>query len=316
MKEWIYFRNPFLNAVKRNYKKGIHISTFTDARLKAKGDDAFYSPLYALYHPVHESFLEAYNAWRSQNGVQKGATLTLDQLLKALSPAKINAWDLAVMNVYAKGSSDYLTIFPLGHKPFQTGDKLQRVNAVKQLIAALRGRAPLATTLGDVTAFYDQLLAASTAQQGEKGNTNSTSDQVMQTMTAAMTTMFCILGTCLQTYPEDPSVCEVIFDMESLRDHKQLIYSGKLDPEENHNILEHTFVATDKAKLGNTGTTVIHYYLASAVAAPVNGSPVIPVNPQENKEISATELGDLNNRFLHVLNTSSNAEGRFKLELE
>jgi len=48
----------------------------------------------------------------------------------------------------------------------------------------------------------------------------------------------------------------------------------------------------------------------------LNGSPVIAVNPDERKTISASELGDLSNRFLHVINTSTNAEGHFKLELE
>ena len=141
-----------------------------NARLQAKGDDAFYHPLYAMYHPLHVNFLDAYNTWKFQGGVQKGATLTFDQLLQLLSPSKINAWDLAVMNVYAKGSPGHLIIFPQGHKPFQTGVKKQRINAVKQLITALTGKVPLATTLDDVTAFYNQLLDASNAQQGEMGN--------------------------------------------------------------------------------------------------------------------------------------------------
>ena len=157
MKQWSYFQNPFLNAVKRNYKQAIHVSTFTDSRLQAKQTDEFYGPLHVQYHPYHVNFVNAYNAWKSQGGVQKGATLSVDQLLKLLSPTKINAWDLAVMNVYAKGSPEYLAIFPQGHKPFQTGQKDQRINAVQQLVTALTGKAPLAATLADVNTFYDQL---------------------------------------------------------------------------------------------------------------------------------------------------------------
>jgi len=102
MRNWSYFENPFINSVRGNFKKGLHISTFTDSRLQAKGDDAFYAPLYELYHPLHENFFNIYNIWKSQGGVQKGATLSLDQLLQLLSPSKINAWDFAVMNVYTK----------------------------------------------------------------------------------------------------------------------------------------------------------------------------------------------------------------------
>jgi len=316
MREWIYFQNPFINATVRNFKKGLRLSTFTDSRLQAKGDDAFYGPLYAMYHPLHVNFLDAYNVWKSQSGVQKGATLTFDQLLQLLSPSKINAWDLAVMNVYAKGSPEYVTIFPQGHKPFQRGEKQQRVNAVKQLKTALTGKVPLASTLDDITAFYNQLLDAATAQQGQMGNTGSTSDVVMTAMTTALTAMYSMLGKCLAEFPADPTVCEYIFDLESIRNHEQLIYTGTLDPSENHNVLEHAFVSTDQPTLGNTGTTVIQYFLAATPNAPLNGSPVIAVNPDERKTISASELGDLSNRFLHVINTSTNAEGHFKLELE
>jgi hypothetical protein len=316
MKQWSYFQNPFLNAVKRNYKQALHISTFTDARLQAKGDDAFYQSLYNMYHPLHVNFLDAYNIWKLQGGVQKGATLTLDQLLKLLSPAKINAWDLAVMNVYAKGSPEYVTIFPQGHKPFQTGQKDQRINAVKQLKTALTGKVELATTLDDITAFYNQLLNASNAQQGEMGNKGSLSDLVMEAMTTALTAMYSILGKCMAEFPADPSVCEYIFDLATIRDHEQLVYTGRLDPQENHNVLEHTFVSTDQPTLGNTGSTVIQYFLAATANAPLNGSPVIAVNPDERKTILASELGNLSNRFLHVINTSTNAEGHFKLELE
>ena len=316
MRNWSYFENPFINSVRGNFKKGLHISTFTDSRLQAKGDDAFYAPLYALYHPLHENFFNIYNTWKSQGGVQKGATLSLDQLLQLLSPSKINAWDLAVMNVYAKGTPEYVTIFPQGHKPFQTGEKQSRVNAVKQLITALTGKLPLASTLDDVTTFYNQLLNTATAQQGEMGNTGALSDQVQADMSTALTAMFRILGKCIDAFPEDPSVCATIFDLETIRNHEQLVYKGTLDPLENHNILEHTFVSTDKAILGNEGTTIIHYYLASTANAPLNGSPVVEVNPDESREIDATIFGNLDNRFLHVINTSTNATGRFKLTLQ
>src|SRR4051812_5363744 len=98
------------------------------------------------------------------------------------------------MNVYAKGTPEYVTIFPQGHKPFQTGQKEPRINAVRQLVTALTGKVPLASTLTDVTTFYNQLLNAANAQQGEMGNKGSLSDVVMTEMTTALTAMYSILG--------------------------------------------------------------------------------------------------------------------------
>jgi hypothetical protein len=48
----------------------------------------------------------------------------------------------------------------------------------------------------------------------------------------------------------------------------------------------------------------------------IKRSPIIAVNPDECKTISAFEFGDLSNHFLHVINISPNADGNFKLELE
>jgi hypothetical protein len=114
--------------------------------------------------PLHKALANAYNIWKSMGGTQKGATLTVQQLLKLLSPGKINAWELAVQGVYAKGTPQFVSIFPRRHKSFQIGETGQRIEAVNQLGIALNGIAPLATTLTDVQNFYAQLSDARSGQ--------------------------------------------------------------------------------------------------------------------------------------------------------
>ena len=149
-----------MNVAGSNFKKALALSNYTDAQLLAQQADPFYGALYNTYDPLDKALTNAYNTWKSMGGFQKGATLSVGQLLQLLTPGKINAWEYAVMGVYAKGTPEFVAIFPQGHKPFQNGEINQRIQAVSQLATALTGIAPLATTLTDVQNFYTQLTAA------------------------------------------------------------------------------------------------------------------------------------------------------------
>ena len=132
----------------------------------AKIGDPFYAELYAAYNPLHLALVAAYNIWKAQGGTQKGSTVTLDDFLLLLSPGKSGLWNRAVQLLYPVGSSIYTAIFPKKMKVFNTGTKLERINAVAALEISLTGKAGLAATLADVTAFSASLSTAETAQTG------------------------------------------------------------------------------------------------------------------------------------------------------
>ena len=310
------FQNPFLKTVKKSCRKAVAMSTFTDARLEARQAESFFAAQYAFYHPFHMALLEAYTNWKSQSGVLKGATLSVSQLLKLMRNEKISAWELAVMNVYPKGDSDYLTIFPQRRKPFQRGAKQLRINAVKQLAISLAGREALAATLADVQEFYTQLLEASTSQQGHKGNTSAESREVSTVAADAMEAMFKILGACIQQFGKNVAVAAPLFDVASMGRHRQTLYIGKLKGGENHFVLEHGFYADDELTVSSKGKTKLGYFLAANAHAALNGHTVIMVDEDESKTISASAFGDLSLRFLHVVNTSPDAEGHFRLQIK
>src|SRR5262249_22790981 len=157
------------------------------------------------------------------------------------------------------------------------------------------GKTKLAATLSDVKTFYNQLVIAGTEKQGQLGNT---SDEVAAALAVAMEALYGILGACLQHYAGNPEIID-IFDLATIRNHEQLVYTGILQPKENESILEHTFVADDQLTLSSSGSTILNYYLAANTNAPLNGGAIITVNSQDSKTIRASELGDLSNRYLH-----------------
>ncbi len=312
-KTWSYFLNPFISAA-ASFKKALKISTYTDAQLQARSGDPFYAPLYKMYDPLHQALVDAYNNWKTQGGTQKGTTLTFDQLLTLLSPSKIGAWDYAVMGVYAKGTPGYISIFPQGHKPFQTGDKDQRVNAVQQLAKALAGTPALSTTMDDVNDFYKQLITARSAQQGNIGNTGSESDEVRDAVTAAMTGLYSVLGSCITQFADDPTQAEPIFDLETIRNHDQLVFTGGVKALETENIMEHTFASTDEIKLSATGTA-LGFYLSKFKDDAPGKYTVITELAGTNQTVKPADFGDGTNTFLHVINNDAATEGHYKVEL-
>src|SRR2546423_1590848 len=116
MKTWIFFQNPFMHAARGNFKRAVKISTFTDSALAARQADAFYGPLYLIYHPLHLALLDLYATWFAQGNAQEGATLGVGQLLKLLNSGKVNDWIKQVANVYNEGTTAFMAIFPDGHR--------------------------------------------------------------------------------------------------------------------------------------------------------------------------------------------------------
>src|SRR6185436_6309329 len=122
----------------------------------------------------------------------------------------------------------------------------ERVNAVNTLSGALTGQVPMAGVKGDVDTFYGQVNTARIAQEGNISDTGSDSDAVEAAVVAAMTAMYSILGSCISEFPSNPESIEPIFDLETIRDHQQAVFTGHLAGDEQENILEHTFAADDK----------------------------------------------------------------------
>jgi len=130
---WIHLINPFLIAGMSSFKKAVKISTYTYSVLATKQSDTFFGPIYTAYSPFHLALVKKYNDWKAHTGVQKGQTLNVNQLLNMLCPTKVNLWEYSIIGQYPKKSTNYVTLFPNGHKSFQKGDKLSRISAETQL---------------------------------------------------------------------------------------------------------------------------------------------------------------------------------------
>jgi len=313
---WIYLQNPYLTCTKKNYKKAVKISTYTDAQLLAKSADPFFAALYADYHPLHLLLVAAYNVWKAQGGTQKGSTVSVKELFAKLSPGKIGLWDRAVQVLFDAGSAIYIAIFPKGHKPFQKGAKLERINAVAQLEIALTGVAGLETTLADVTDFSGKLATANTEQSGNVGNTNTASDNVETARVNAMGMLYQILGKCMALYWAKPTLVTVLFDLNSIRNTLQTIFTGGLKKGVFETIAQRTLAIDDTIDATNDGLSLLGFYLAENPGDGPDGYTVIQVLSTKTYTIKVSQfINDTANNFLSVINLSDTLAGHFSVNV-
>ena len=313
---WLYLQNPFVNCTKRNYKKSVKISTYTDAQLLAKSGDAFFAALYADYHPLHLLLVAAYNVWKTQGGTQKGSTVSLKDLFKKLSPGKIGIWDRAVQVFFEAGSALYLAIFPKGHRNFQKGTKLERINAGAQLELALTGVFGLETTLADVTSFSDKLVTANTSQSGNVGRTNSTSDEVVTERLNAMGMLYQILGQCMSRFWATPKVITVLFDLNTIRNTLQTIFTGGVKKSAFATINQRTYELSDTIDATNDGVSLLGFYLAENPGDGPMEYTVIPVISTKTDTLKISQfINNTTNNFLSVINLSDTLAGHFSVNV-
>ncbi len=146
------------------------------------------------------------------------------------------------------------------------------------------------------------------------GNTGNNSESLSAAAQAAMSGLFSILGACIANFPNKPDQADFLFDMETIRHHDQLVFTGALNGGETHLVLKHTFAAADDITLTNSGATGLNFYLSSSGNdLPEKGG--ITVKAGDDDSITAADLGDVSNTYLYVVNNDALAEGQFKVAL-
>jgi hypothetical protein len=312
---WIYIQNPFATATQANYRLAVTVSTYTDAALNAARADAAILALYTPYHTLHQALVSAYDTWLAQANSQQGNTLNLTQLLDQ-STAKINDWDLAIQNVYRRGTPQYKAILPNGHAPFQQGSQTSRMAAFKALGINLAGIAALATTKTAVDAYYTLLDTANTTQKGSKTTTNSYSTAVEAARLAACDGLYVVLGGLMQKFYADTSRIGDFMDLENIRSGEQTDFTGHTLGSQTSKIAKRTLADNQAIRLINLGNVKVQFYLATNPKDAI-GSQFVMVNPYEDVSIIASELGDvIGQHYLMIRNMEANVTAQWEVVIQ
>jgi hypothetical protein len=316
---WHYLINQMLSVTTNNYKKSYKISLFHDTRLKDMLDahpaDVDYQQAYDDYHPLHITLFGAYEDWKGKGGVQKGETLTLNQLLTLL-PARINKIDAKIQAFHDKGSPRWIQLFPRDHLPFYTGSQANRIAALKALSVAIGSETNLAPAKTDVDNLYDEMLTAKANQNMAMGHVDAASNIVEKARVAAMNCQYANLGLFMHKFPTDPNSISYFFDVETITNPEQTIWKGLLDPLENHPTLIRTFEAGDMMRLKANGKGNISAFLASTPGGIDSTEIIVTAGHELIFDVADFHVTDYStHRYLTIINKSSEFETRFLVEL-
>lgn len=254
---WQYSINQLLNGTKGNYRKALRLSNYHDAMLRKRMDDDPADPdwvtLYDRYHPIHTGYVAVYNTWLAAEGHSEGQTLNVSQLLKLLIQ-KVNNWDAQVQTVpgFEKGTPAHRTVFPDSHRPFYSGGRSMRIQAVETLAQAMLVHSALNAVRAQVEAFASQLAQAQSQKLGARGSTRNASVQVEAARIQLMTAQYRNLGFLMDKMAEQPAQIDPLFDLDTLRTGRQSVFTGTLAPGAKVTVFTRTLAQDDTLRLEAT----------------------------------------------------------------
>lgn len=163
--DWASIQNQFYNSTKNSYKKFLVLSTDHLSKLKnGVNNYPICISLVQRYEPLHLNFTKAISDWQNANNFYKAATAKVDNIQNDLMK-QIGIWEVNVLNVYYLDTPEYITLFPNGRSPFQTGGREQRIMAVETLANALANYPTLSTLQATVAAFANNYKSERDKQQ-------------------------------------------------------------------------------------------------------------------------------------------------------
>lgn len=229
---------------------------------------------------------------------------------------RLDNWDPRIQIVYAKTSSRYKEIFPDGRKPFYRGSKDTRIEAVNTLAQNIGPDPQLTAIYSEVTMYYTSLDTARDFQTGKKAGTKIGSSLVQDAVEAAMLMQYRNLGFLINKGGDKPQLIAPFFDVQTIRERDQRIFTGTLDPSENEAVLVHTFLADDELRLKITGDAPARFYLGSTTNATDSNFVEIAGNHEQTITLSQFGVTDYHeHRHLTVVNQSPTATTQYLVEV-
>ncbi len=321
---WTIASNIFLTAIKGSYINAQKMSNFFMSKLNANAADPDILLIKTDMLPFDTAMNTTYTAFIAQGGIQNGASETFATKLAEIT-ANVGQWDSAAKLIYppATAGGPYMTLFPNGHAPYQTGAQINRLNAVSALMLALTTAATAdpanATALlalkATVNSYYVDLKKAFDEKNDGKNISSIQSDACFDASVAVAEQMYIGLAKLMIKFYKTPEVIGGYFDEATIRKHTQTDFSHIVKHGQTYTIAQRTLAATNQIRINNTGSVLLRFYLANVKDAAI-GTAFVEVAPGANTTYTAAQLGDFaNNHFIMVVNPDTLQSGSFALNL-
>jgi len=307
---WKYINNQFIFVTDGSVRKAVILSTFHDNALKTLSTTyPLLLPLYTRYHTVHLALVAAYNTHTSSGGLQQGDRLSVAQQYAISKHLLAGEWMPVILGLHLKGSPRYKAILPHGLSPFNIGTIDTKIAAFGILAENIGSELALATIKTAAENNHISLQLARNTQNSAITTTSDNSDTLETTRIDAMVMQYRNLGNMMDSfYDTIDTMCPLVFDLVTLRENPQTIFTGSVLKGAHANILAHTFLATDEMAVKIVGSGTFKLFLASTDAGVDSIEIVMNANIKQTIKISGFGVTNFAlHRFLNVTSLSGDA---------
>ena len=309
-------QNFILNAIKNDMSLAMIIATYHYSNLVEGGQtDPAIDALAVLFKPFYESTLKAEAQRQAALGQRKGKTKTVTELLQDLVPTFLDALDVVITPVYAKGSDEYVALFKDGRTPYNSGKISTKVGAVKQLDLQV-GKDSLLTNANDLLhPWYLNLDAANTLQKGKVGAAKGLSKTEKKIIEKMAGQHFKNYGALIQMFGDDPEKLLQYIDYDNLKASRNTDnVNGTVNGTKVKMIWLHTGKDGETVDFTNSSTVDLVFYLgANRDSAYVSGGITIPAG--KTITVLYSLLGDIIDRYLLVFNAALATDATYNVKL-
>ncbi|MEI7811830.1 MAG: hypothetical protein WCJ01_05320 [Ignavibacteria bacterium] len=298
-----YQHNSFEVATEDSRRLAYLIGEDHLSRLIASHDEPLIIQLRASFAPVYRAFRNSYVKNLISRGEAHGASMRVKDLFTKLREEKIKGWDIAVQNIFRKGTPEYGRLFPTGLSPFYSGIREMKLAMLEAFYKTLLVYPVFAALANEVLLFIDDINLRFNDLKTAQGMEELASLALDKERINLTDELYGNLGLLMNKCKKDRAVLGSYFNFDLLKRKEKDEFEefpGSVDAGVTKNIIERTFTDKSEILLNNTGTTVLNFSLA--VDATSSQNPGLTLEQGTSKTILVTDLGNLNHHFLNVTN--------------
>jgi hypothetical protein len=275
--------------------------------------------MYNSFHPLRLAYNKAYVSWKTIKASRKSATRGVEELMTELSSKKIEEWDIKIQILYRQNTKKYIAILPDRRKPFQSGPYEERIAYLKSLVESTSNDPLLETVHDDIELFVTELENSRKTKIGLDESWRKQSIIVNEARIECTNMMYANLGGLMQHFYKTPDSINRFFNLEAIRNK-----SSKSNEESEEFAIKVLPVTTKEAGIMFAENTKFLMFNNSSIdlfayTGLENDSPnpaqMICIAPDEERELSLSEMGMPGSRFLFIVNKDKSIEGEMVINL-
>jgi len=292
-------------------------------RLVSNNPGGIYTPLITATTTAYNNYATAMGTENYNSNVKEGSTLLVDQLKKQFIDL-VAMKEGIIRGTFGKGTPKYEVFFPNGVDAFHQSTKANIQMMMASFTKACRDHS------ADLPANFQvqfETLAASygearTIQLEHIGTVDGNKLDTAATRNILEIQLMTNLLTIAKNNIGNPAALDVYFDQSIIRRptrsktegelEEEEPMSGQVAPESKATIMHGGFDVNTGLLFRNTGATVVQFYTAN-LPDDVVPSNALTLQPGEEVETFASELGAGGNLFLMVYNTSTTTAGSYEV---